>query len=163
MSSASLQTLQLRLEEIHQELTARHHEDTGVHRVNTRVLTDQLAGAMAAAATNADEIVRLALRRLLWKLVGVIALAVTTVTGSAIAYLQAAPSPDVAEVREKVEEKGSAIEQDLQIQKRRTAELESQILMIRQDMAEGFTSMGGKLDALTPPEKPDRPQRRGGG
>lgn len=148
----SLSTLELQLREVQQAIEERVTEDTGVQRVNTRVLASQVEAAVAAHQAVASAAVRRTVAR--WAaLIGVIASAIATI---AVAVVRELPDSEAQDVRGTIEQQGEQLESRVEQQHDRLQAVEKKVdrletIAVEQQVqiVDGIEYLGAKIDAVS--------------
>lgn len=142
-SSASMETLEIQLKKIQKELESRRREDTGVYKIKTRELTDELADAFKKYHETADVVVNAALRTAIKRVVVAVLGVVTAVATIAVGYVRLTPSPESEEVKKTVDDQSSVLKDQNDKQDARIGAVEEKL-----DAAlDGIKLLGEKLDA----------------
>lgn len=157
--------------EIHRkEQEERTRENTGVFRINTQQLTNDLASSIKAFeeeqqkgnASMIDAMLRAALKRMLVRGVLLVLVGAGAITTSAITFLRSNPGPEVEEARETrqtVEAASSGIDQRVAELEKLHKKLDTKVNEIDSTMSNGFDRIEAKLDSMAAPPVPQRSRR----
>jgi len=142
------ETIRLEISKLRREL-ANRQEDTGVHRINTEVLSQHVDAAVAHA------------RRVILGWVGSLLTVAGVGGGGAILYVQRSqPAPSLVQpehVQQSVEQGTSTLKKavdknasDVEEANRKIQALRLDIVRIGDEQAESVDYLGRKLDAISP-------------
>jgi hypothetical protein len=132
-------------------------EDTGVIRINTTSLQEQVKKVIAAEQTMAAGSIRHTIRN--WGVI--VSLVASAVAAATATIMQMSPDPAAVEARDKVEAQGHKLEQQVEEQGRQLdeqgqAQREQNVRIDRleRQQSDGFRYIGRKIDAISPRARP---------
>jgi hypothetical protein len=132
-------------------------EDTGVIRINTTSLQEQVKRVVAAEQTMAAGSMRRTVRN--WGVI--VSLVASAVAAATATIVQMSPDPAAVEARDKVEAQGDKLQQQVDDQGKQLSEQgkaqreqNERIDHLERQQSEGFRYIGRKLDAMSPRARP---------